>query len=1529
MKQSIRLLTLFTFVTSILSGCVAKRPDQNDQTAWTDMVSISSINGKEYPITTGAAVGTGVISAAEVGLKVDAGTDGMDSMPQVSFKVDTGALLTIPGDVVFRGRPNTQGVYSLYYQTTDKYVALYKVAKREDIPAIERPYINSDIKFEDGRVAVAMAGYQVEYYRNEKRKNEFDESSNVVIQIPSPRSEATLARIDRNSGKQFAALKLVDSFPKTHFDGEWYFAETIVETSVGASDAIGQTLNVVGDSFLDLASRVRFKIDQNTIKVISVSQDERIYKRKRCDDGTLPDDQGFCSDPKNPGKKIRIETDISDLLKDVKTIDIVTIPAKSLQPRVKATDEMAAEDDHRLSWKDKKYIQIGLANTLSISDSSMDGQLSKLKKSVATAKQIKSDWAAEGEGESLAASDAKNILNEVLVGPNHLNYTIIRTLSNGAKVKVAYSFVRVDAQSKYVSKRHFKDDRARFGFFTTAKPYIQNFEIFTQEDIEKRLQVSRHDMKPLPGPKGEKGITFHFTKGTPEWLRRIGRDAVAAWDRAFKAAYDGSGEKVAVRVGTEIVQTTDENGNIVNKEVEKDVDLGDIRFNVINLIDEIGESRLFGFGPSVTDPLTGEIISATSNVHIESVRDAVTSAIREYVVQSVEGRLDAPLYTELLKTKKPPVVASASTTISSSATASVAGAASSSQTAAAKIAKTAMARMGKTAKKVAAMREKFLELVPGAKAPASLEDFEAMVNEAMEKQNSVKAGISGGLLNSSTGKAAMARLSQSIADLKKSQLALQKIDRAKIAKEIAAEFGPEHWRCKSSAQITLNNLQKDIEKLCSNEMTTILGQAQSSVRHGRVQFSALDARPIDTCASRLIYEKALATLIHEMGHNLGLRHNFKGSVDKDNFPEIEFRLPDGSTEKRVVRSSSIMEYTSLEEDRLTEAGPYDIAAIRFGYADRVKLADGTIAKVNTQKSLDEQFGLQQGKFGNLAPYQFCTDEDTFLGYDAMCRLHDAGVTPLEVVEIAIASTENAYHMTHFRRDRNEMYAPVQRAYGRTYEPLKRIYEEWRFILSDYMQRQGKYLESYDSTSYAALLKQMENDKDFGPKYKLYRPAAVKAYEYFRNTAFTDNHMCALLHTKRTDIGTRYVEFQKLHGLIFDRSRGSVIIRSCSDLMAANVAPYLAEVVGKDFMVVSRKDAKTGLTSAFEVGRQANTLRFDRSPLLEDVFSMDVVGNSDEKLYAYLMLAERDLSVFRNIWEAFAPSFLDEPIFRDDTYGRTFNRLINGFVAPQIIGQPKYQPVFTYEQDLLKVMADLYYSAMLVPNKDLTGLNMRKTMENLGPLDVYVPRQGENIQGAPAVLQINGRVAYIARDQGAEVTIGLIQAYNDATDQLQTVPMPDAEIKAGTDWVNSLPKQANVTAGSTQLATVGDMVASVEAFQTMAEGAGAAAQCILTMYQPVIAGMNPWFEALDAGMTAAGEDPAKQDALMKTDLLSFQAAAKFAEPYTLVQESFAKLDENLKKCQADSAKAIERIDLDRKDLEDQQDMILKILQSYAS
>ncbi|WP_158623311.1 zinc-dependent metalloprotease [Corallococcus sp. CA053C] len=88
-------------------------------------------------------------------------------------------------------------------------------------------------------------------------------------------------------------------------------------------------------------------------------------------------------------------------------------------------------------------------------------------------------------------------------------------------------------------------------------------------------------------------------------------------------------------------------------------------------------------------------------------------------------------------------------------------------------------------------------------------------------------------------------------------------------------------------------------------------------------------------------------VLHEIGHTLGLRHNFAGSLVYDGTPT-------------GLRSSSVMDYV-LEEDSILDGGvpgPYDVQAVRYLYG------------------LDAQ----------LPTWEFCTDQDRIT--DPRCAAYD-------------------------------------------------------------------------------------------------------------------------------------------------------------------------------------------------------------------------------------------------------------------------------------------------------------------------------------------------------------------------------------------------------------------------------------------------------------------------------------------------------------------------------------------------------------
>lgn len=173
----------------------------------------------------------------------------------------------------------------------------------------------------------------------------------------------------------------------------------------------------------------------------------------------------------------------------------------------------------------------------------------------------------------------------------------------------------------------------------------------------------------------------------------------------------------------------------------------------------------------------------------------------------------------------------------------------------------------------------------------------------------------------------------------------------------------------------------------------------------------------------------IPTLIHEMGHNLGLRHNFQASEDKANF-YTEQELAERGIE-HFSPFTSVMEYAE-DTIALTKLGKYDIAALRFGYNREVEVQnqEGKFELVKIQDSLAqmtkavETKKIQAKNSGKnpeevpplvLKEYGYCTDEHT--GINAGCRRFDRGTSFSEIVMNAISQYQQDYKYSHFRRDR--------------------------------------------------------------------------------------------------------------------------------------------------------------------------------------------------------------------------------------------------------------------------------------------------------------------------------------------------------------------------------------------------------------------------------------------------------------------------------------------------------------------------------
>jgi hypothetical protein len=185
----------------------------------------------------------------------------------------------------------------------------------------------------------------------------------------------------------------------------------------------------------------------------------------------------------------------------------------------------------------------------------------------------------------------------------------------------------------------------------------------------------------------------------------------------------------------------------------------------------------------------------------------------------------------------------------------------------------------------------------------------------------------------------------------------------------------------------------------------------STSTHGVVKGEQM----IDGVPERFIGPMLREVIMHEVGHTLGLRHNFKGSTI--------YTLEEINSEghKNVAQSGSVMDYlpTNINYElgetqgdwTTTTIGPYDYWAIEYGYGT-TKL-DKVLARVNDPLLI------------------YATDEDT-RGPDPRARRFDHGKNPLNFAQSQIKLMQHLRTkiLTDMVED-GESWSKARRAYEMT------------------------------------------------------------------------------------------------------------------------------------------------------------------------------------------------------------------------------------------------------------------------------------------------------------------------------------------------------------------------------------------------------------------------------------------------------------------------------------------------------------------
>lgn len=1307
MKNGKTLLIALTAAFIFTAGCTKEREERFSQGQGTNLDTIGKYESQEYELTTLKAIERPNTSKAEK-LTVANGVDGVNYFQLVSYETTADLL----GDVPFVGKEDTK--YTIKYVLGPKFLKVVKIAPKELLPYQELPYAT---EISPGIYQVPLVGYNVSYYRIENQKNSNDEDTHIKVEVGVPSEEyknASHIRVDLNSRKIFDAVAKIDVYPRDLFKGEWYYAETIIQTSEENRDDIGNSFSSI-DATLEPATKIKFILSDDQIRAVNVNVA-----------------QGLSTQDTH----------------NLRTVLRIPISWKEYRAKNSGSqDGLAEEEVDENAPQQRPYIQFDFEALKTVMNDGKDNQIRHIE-----------------------------------LDQDYIGITIEKADQNSSELArtIKYSFLRAKKRN-YEPKKVFVDDQERFGYFVSVKPFIDNYKIHWKEDIENLLLINRFN------PKNGK-IVFYLSENTPDKFRPIAQAAVDAWDKAFKQAVQGTGKPPLSIV----------------LHPKKKVSLGDLRYNVINLIESVSEGNLLGFGPSIVDPTTGETISATSNVHVTPIRSGLVSYIRRHIQreagllqgQSFVSHLDEDILAKLIAQNPdevPPLFggnlgkanASAPTPESSSSQSELFQAVDQvleGQPAVASTPKySAAQKMGLTG---AAIKLNFT-----GKVPSIVSQFYPTQKVKLYRPQSTSPTVSKRIANPARMGGLLGKIAQG------NQETLQEVvDSIDItqnlvpAQSVRSSSSIEHLHLHQhnhmetvevpmidphqnesrfhSSLNTLNahNIIRQIKKHCSEVDQYIDQLKQAREENPSLLKTSNELAVLESCSDKILAPKVISTLVHELGHNFSLAHNFMGSVDEANFHSTDL-----TQTEEVVRSSSVMEYTHFNEDRLTIAGAYDIAAIRYGYFDAIEDSEGNIQSLDPKKSIKENLEvLSQAAAAPVTAKKFlyCNDAQASLRENPMCDRHDAGITPLEKVTQKINDFWAIYRVASFRDGRIGLRSGDQVAMLhliRTFIPLMRVYNEWRFHLADFLQQSGiEYLQGVDAGTYDRILLAMEQSP-FAEEKKLYYPAASKVVDFFFSLIQLPDRYCFLYPQSATGAQAKIISLENVRDTLFSSKRVSV--ESCFD----------PEVI--DFYA----QATPALGVFAEYGFHSNDIRYpmDRDGLDEP---LDVAGTGAVRGIIPILMGDRQsfaVMSINHIWKNFFPNMMDEPKVRERLQKTVRDRALKGVSIntadtsnrvgwehdwkPETLMKAgitaENNPQFIKESGLISFLSQgvSQMSALGVPND--TG----ESLSRIAPFRVSLFRTGtddpEVLQQASAVTQHEGVVLYASRPDATD-TIETIKKINE-------------------------------------------------------------------------------------------------------------------------------------------------------------------------
>lgn len=173
-----------------------------------------------------------------------------------------------------------------------------------------------------------------------------------------------------------------------------------------------------------------------------------------------------------------------------------------------------------------------------------------------------------------------------------IQFDVEKELVDGSQVVERYSFLAFRPASGYAQREFPRPLQARFGLFKTRTYGFDAYGRVTE--AQRKDFINRWH----PGKK----IVYYLSPDFPSYLEPTARETFRLWNEAWKKA-----------TGSERLELRPNSGQ----------EPGDLRYNLVHYEASRAPGGLLGYGPSVTNPRTGEILKADVFLYGGNLRESL------------------------------------------------------------------------------------------------------------------------------------------------------------------------------------------------------------------------------------------------------------------------------------------------------------------------------------------------------------------------------------------------------------------------------------------------------------------------------------------------------------------------------------------------------------------------------------------------------------------------------------------------------------------------------------------------------------------------------------------------------------------------------------------------------------------------------------------------------------------------------------------------------------------------------------------